>query len=342
MMIVLDDSFTRRGLLTTSVAVTLGLAGCAETESSSTPTDTAAEDTATATEVVQTTPRPDTQTAQSTFTPETVVSVSGERVPENLAFDADGNLYFGITAGEVRRLSSNRINETGLTLADTERLATMPGAVGVEVGLDGTIYVAVATQDNNAGVWTVQPGGEVSQLVEIGGFPNDILFDVDRSRILVTESSGGVVHTVGTDGLRERWLDDDRLSTESFGANGITRTADGTVYVAVTQAGETGRLIEVPVRSDGSASEANTIVESEAILGADGITARDGDIYVAANRQNRVVRVDPGGTTETIATADDGLVFPSDVLFAPNSNDLFICNFATQSPNDGAILRGQV
>lgn len=335
-----EDSFTRRGMLASGVAVSLGLAGCAGTESTSTPTDTAAEDTATDPDTATPTEaETETPTTTRALGVETVVSIPGERVPENLAFDADGNLYFGLTAGEVRRLSSDRAGETGLTVENTEQIATMPGAIGVEVGPDGTVYVAVATQDDNAGVWVAPSDGEASQLVGISGFPNDILFDADRDRMLVTESSGGVVYTVGTDGSRETWLDDDRLATESFGANGITRSADGTVYVAVTRAGETGRLVEVPVQSDGSAGEVSTRLESEAIFGADGITARDDDIYVAANSQNRVVRVDAGGATEPVATADDGLVFPSDVLFAPESDDLFICNFANQSPEDGAILR---
>lgn len=314
--------------------MTLGVAGCAGTDSSSTPTESSTGTTATATAT-----RTDTPTTTPTPGVETVVSIPGERVPENLAFDTDGNLYLGITAGEVRRLSSDRTGETGLTIEDTEQVATLPGAIGVEVGPDGTVYVAVATQDDNAGVWAVPAGGEASQLVGISGFPNDILFDADQDRMLVTESSGGVVYSVGTDGARETWLDDDRLATESFGANGITRDADGTVYVAVTRAGETGRLIEVPVQSDGSAGDANTLLDSEAVFGADGITTRDGAIYVAANSQNRVVRVDGQGATETVATGDDGLVFPSDVLFAPDSDDLFICNFANQSPQDGAVLR---
>jgi sugar lactone lactonase YvrE len=330
-------------MLASSVVVTLGLAGCAGTGSTPTSTNTAAEDTATETRTATPTDtEAQTPTTTSTLGVETVVSIPGERVPENLAFDANGNLYFGITAGEVRRLPSGRIGETGLTIEETEQVATLPGAIGVEVGPDGTVYVAVATQDDNAGVWAAPSDNEASQLVRISGFPNDILFDADRDRMLVTESSGGVVYSVGTGGSRETWLDDDRLATESFGANGITRRADGTVYVAVTRAGETGRLIEVPVQSDGSAGEANTFLESEAIFGADGTTARDGNIYVAANSQNRVVRVDAEGATETVATADDGLVFPSDVLFAPDSDDLFVCNFANQSPEDGAVIRTRV
>ena len=297
-------------MLASSVATTVGLAGCIGSEPSTDETNV-----------------------------ETVVSISGERVPENMAFDADGNLYFGITAGEVRRLSADRTGETDLTIDDTEQVATLPGAVGVEVSPDGAIYVAVASQDESAGVWMVPPDGAASQLASISGFPNDILFDSNRDRMLVTESSGGVVYSIGTDGSRETWLDDGRLATESFGANGITRGSDGTVYIAVTRAGEMGRLIEVQIEASGDPVEATTLVESEAIFGADGITAYNGDILVAANSQNRVVRVNSAAETETIADGDDGLVFPSDVLVGPDSEELFICNFANESPEDGGILR---
>ena len=297
-------------MLASSVATTVGLAGCIGSEPSTDETNV-----------------------------ETVVSISGERVPENMAFDADGNLYFGITAGEVRRLSADRTGETDLTIDDTEQVATLPGAVGVEVSPDGAIYVAVASQDESAGVWMVPPDGAASQLASISGFPNDILFDSNRDRMLVTESSGGVVYSIGTDGSRETWLDDGRLATESFGANGITRGSDGTVYIAVTRAGEMGRLIEVQIGPSGNPVEATTLVESEAIFGADGITAYKGDILAAANSQNRVVRVNSAAETETIADGDDGLVFPSDVLVGPGSEELFICNFANESPEDGGILR---
>jgi len=297
-------------MLAGSVAVTVGLAGCIGSEPSTDET------------IV-----------------ETVVSIPGERVPENMAFDSDGNLYFGITAGEVRRLPADQTGETDLSIEDTEQVATLPGAIGVEASPDGTLYVAVASQDDSAGVWMVPPDGTARQLTSISGFPNDILFQPEHDRMLVTESSGGIVYSVGTDGSRETWLDDDRLATESFGANGITQGSDGTIYIAVTRANEMGRLIEVPIDPAGSPGEATTFLESEAIFGADGITAYDGDVLVAANSQNRVVRVTSAAETETIAGGDDGLVFPSDVLVAPDSEELFICNFANDSPEDGAILR---
>lgn len=77
-----------------------------------------------------------------------VVSMPGDLVPENLAFDGDGDLYFGITAGQVRRLPADRTGETGLTLEDTRRVAALPGSViGVESDVafdptgDGDLFV---------------------------------------------------------------------------------------------------------------------------------------------------------------------------------------------------------
>jgi len=343
-------TWTRRRLLATGAAGALGsLAGCGQSDSSSTETDTtratdAPTETPTATSTSTEAP---TATETATETPtdgvvETLLSIPGERVPENMAFDTEGNFYFGITAGEVRRLDADQTGATGLTLDETEQLATLPGAIGVETAPDGTVYVAVATQDDRSGIWTVSPDGGASQLVTISGFPNDILFDGDRDRLLVTESMNGLVYAVGTDGSRRTWVDDDRLDTESFGANGLTRDGQGDVYVAVTRApDQTGRILQIPVATDGSAGAASLFFEGETVFGADGITARDDDIYVAANSQNRVLRVSPDGTTTTIATGDDGLVFPSDVLFGPGemTEALFICNFANQSPDDGAILR---
>lgn len=338
------DPLTRRTMLAVGATALAGLAGCggqSDATETEPPTD---QPTATATPATETsTPAEATGTSTPAATAvETLVSVPGERVPENLAFDADGNLLFGITAGEVRRLPRERLGETGLTLDDAEQVATLPGAIGVEAGLD-SIYVAVP--GDQSGVWRVPPDGDPARLGAIDGFPNDVVFDAERDRVLVTESQNGTVSSVSMDGTVETWLDDDRLDTEGFGANGLTVDSEGTVYVAVTQApNETGRLLEVPMREDGSAGEATTFFAGGEIFGADGITARGEEIYVAVNRQNRVVTVSPDGGVETIADADDGLVFPSDVLFGAGeyADTLFVCNFANQTPEQGAILRTRV
>lgn len=276
-----------------------------------------------------------------------LVTIPGEKVPENLAFDADGNLYFGITAGEVRRLPADQTDETGLTLDDTEQVATLPGSViGVEVGPDGTLYTAVVREEKPSGVWQTPTDGDSEQIAQIDGFPNDVLLDEERSRLLVSESSGGTVHAVGLDGSASVWLEDDKLDTEGFGANGLTVGPDGDVFVAVTQAPEeTGRIVRVPVNDDGSAGDATMYAEDGNLFGADGLTTRGQQLYVAVNQQNTVVRITPSQEIESVATEEDGLVFPSDVLFGTTEerrDDLFICNFANETPEKAGILRTRV
>jgi sugar lactone lactonase YvrE len=282
---------------------------------------------------------------------ERVVAVPGDPVPENLALDWDGTLYFGITAGEVWEVTNAQTQETGLTPADLTRVAELPGSVvGVEVVPCGSIYVASSSEEGT-GVWEVPRDGHAPfPLASVSGFPNDVLYDPDFDRLLVTESFDGAVYEVSLsadDPEAELWFEDDTLETESFGANGLAFGRDGSVFVAVTRAvddegRDVGRLVRLPVETDGTAGAAETYVESPEIFGADGVTTDGADVYVTANSQNRVVRVTPDRHVEVVATADDGLVFPSDVLFGVTPrqrSDLFVCNFANDSPDDGAILR---
>lgn len=302
-----------------------------------------------------------TASAQSSV--ETVVEIpSEERVPENLAIDSEGTLYFGITAGEVWQLTADETQQTGLSLNDVTQIATLPGSViGVEVTPDGSLYVA-SQADTGTGVWQVpQDGSDPALFATITPknqeevFPNDILYDDEYQRLLVTESFNGHVYEVpleatDPDSAASVWLGADTLDTASFGANGLTFGPNGAVYVAVTRAtndeGEdVGRLVRVPVADDGSAISARPYLESPAIFGADGITTRNQHVYVAANSLNEVVRVTPDKQTTTIASSDEGLVFPSDVVFGTaeqQQDDLFICNFANENPTEGAILRTTV
>lgn len=283
---------------------------------------------------------------------ETVVDIPGEPVPENFAIDRDGTLYFGITRGELRKLTAAQTQETGLSLDDTEQVATLPGsAIGVEFVPDDALYVA-SQADEGTGVWRVPTdGGGPELFATVERFPNDVLHDPFHDRLLVTESFGGVVYEVPLDAddpaiAASVWTDDDRLATESFGANGLT-FGTGSVFIAVTRAtndvGEdVGRLVQVPIGSGGDAGEATTYFESDAIYGADGITSFGPNLYVAANARNEVVRLNPGKNLTVIADGDDGLVFPSDVVLGRTRRqrgDLFVCNFANETPEEGAILR---
>lgn len=317
-----------------------------------------ATDTATATET-QTDAETETGTETSGL-PE-VLAMPGEENPENLAVDADGRLYFGVmadAAGEVRRLSAEQTQETGLALDDATLVARLPGpVVGVEHAAGGTVYVTSLAGDET-GVWSVPQDGTDPALLaampgpQSGGFPNDLVHDESGERLLVTDSFAGEVREVpvGADDpgtAASVWLADDRLASEEFGANGLSLAADGALYVAVTAAtdagGESaGRVLRVRVGDDGSAGDAEVFFEGPAILGADGLATREGEVYVAANQRNEVVGVSGSGETTVLADREDGLRFPSDLVFgttAAQSGQAFVCNFANPAPEEAGIRR---
>ncbi|MFC4359519.1 SMP-30/gluconolactonase/LRE family protein [Halobium salinum] len=298
-------------------------------------------------------------------TVEELLSVPDELVPENIGFDAEGNLYFGITAGQLRRLPADLTDETGLTLDDADLVTDeLPGAAGVEVGPNGDegedggpVYVAGGSSGL---VFAVTPDGDVTELARLveqgSGFVNDVVVDADHDRLLVTESFAGTVYEVPLDdgddeadgdGGASVFVQSPLLDTATFGANGPAIGPGGDLFVAVTRVGEqdaggTGRIVRVPVcRKDGHAGDPSVYVEDEELFGADGLTARGEELYVAVNSQNKVTRVTADRELETVVEGDP-LVFPSEAVFGTKPGqrcDLFVCNFANQTPEAAGILR---
>ena len=267
---------------------------------------------------------------------------TGRPVPENIAFSDDGDLYVGIIDGSVRRLDADRTDESDLGVDATTQVATYPGGVAGVAVADETLYTAV---NGNAGsVYSLDLSGDdaptevATPLSDGRGFVNDIYVDGDR--LLVTESFRGRVYEVplGGDGGASVWTADGLLDTKSFGANGITRI-DRTVYVAVTRAGNAGRIVSIPVRNDGTAGTAETYVEDESLFGADGLTARGQQLYVAVNSRDRVARVTRSQKPQTVAEGAP-LSFPSEVAFDPtNPGTAFICNFSPGDADAAGVLR---
>lgn len=266
---------------------------------------------------------------------------TGEPVPENLAFDASGDLYLGITGGSVRRLPADLTDETGLGIDATTEVATYPGGVAGVVVAGGTLYAAVNGDAGSVYELDLGSGGDPTELATLlpdgNGFVNDLVPDGDR--LLVTESFGGAVYEVPRDGgVPTVWVQDDLLDTASFGANGITRIGDD-VFVAVTRAGDVGRVVRVPVDADGDAGPPETYVEGEDLFGADGLTARGPQLYVAVNSANRITRVTPSGRLRTVVDGDP-LSFPSEAVFDPTARGkLFVCNFSPGAPDEAGVVR---
>ncbi|HRI69623.1 MAG TPA: hypothetical protein PK156_35570 [Polyangium sp.] len=257
-------------------------------------------------------------------------------LPEGVAVGPDGDIYVTLAGtGELRHL--DRQTYTGGTLASFDV------GFGFLLGMafnGPDLYVALASfVDATSGVWRVYPNGSKTRVVAFGGseFPNDLTFD-KAGNMYVTESISGSVYKIpaGTTS-RELWIQDPLLFgdvTQSpvpfpIGANGLAYDDEtDTLLVANSQS---PRIVEIEDVC-GYAGAVNVLAEGEHLRGADGISIdKNGDVVVVSNFYSTIYRVDrASGAAEALATASNGLVFPSTVAFGQHGRDkrsLFIANF---------------
>lgn len=256
--------------------------------------------------------------------------------PEGVAVAPDGDIYVTLAGtGELRHLDRHTYAGNTLTSFD-------PG-FGFLLGMafDGPdLYVALASfVDTTSGVWRVYPDGSKTRVVAFSGseFPNDITFD-RAGNMYITESISGSVYKVSAGSTsRELWIQDPLLFGDPLhspvpfpiGANGLAYDDEtGTLLVANSQ---NPRIIEIE-DAGGFAGAVNILAEGEELYGADGISIdNNGDVVVVSNAHSTVYRVDRStGDAEVLATAADGLAFPSTAAFGqhgPDKHSLFIANF---------------
>lgn len=220
--------------------------------------------------------------------------------------------------------------ETVTSSGSTQTFAALGAAsntftLGITSNTQGDVYVGVgaaavvggapasATPVAPApGVYVVPGDGGAPVSFSLGSnaspamrFPNGLAF---LGSDLFVADSEGIVYKVDATGAAAVWSHDPSLAPSqpacagvvplAIGANGIA--SDGAnVYVTNTNY---GRVLAIPIAADGSAGAVRTIAEDCATLaGADGIAIdHDGSFLVAINAQNRIARVQPGGSLDVV------------------------------------------
>ena len=274
----------------------------------------------------------------------TVVSfdASQGQLPEGVAVTDRGAIYVGFApTGEIVKVHLD---------GTISHVATLPKGDGFLVGLAldarGRLFAAVASLDKAThGIWRVHRNGAAERVAALptDTFPNAIAFR--NGAMFVTDSFGGAVWRI-RDGRARVWVQDDVLlgdvSTDlPIGANGLAFLGRY-LYVANSQK---GRIVRVPVERGGAAGAPVVLVEDDRIVGADGIEFDvRGNLYVAVNEQDTLVRIGPSGGIETLATRADGLDFPATPAFGerrPHRTDLYLANFALdldRHPNPALLV----
>ena len=259
--------------------------------------------------------------------------------PEGIAITENGDIYVSLAfVGDIVELRKD---------GSTRLITTLNVGNGFLVGLAldgrGIIYAALASFDENAGVWRVDPRTGTAKLFaplpfdSLKGVFNALAFD-RHGNLYVTDSTGGLVYRVDCKGRAEVWSDSTLLRGRSdpdpanvFGANGIV-VLRGKVYVAITDANV---VVEIPIRPDGSAGPARDWVQDDSLAGADGLAADVlGNLYVVSNWLNTVVRVSPDRRLKTVVAG--GLDAPASIAFGRGREwrYLYITNFSWETGID--------
>jgi hypothetical protein len=266
-------------------------------------------------------------------------------LPEGVA-TKDGTAYVGFAPlGEVVKVD--------LHTGERARFAKLPKPVpnkgfmtGLSFGGDGSLYAALVSFDPS-----VQPG--IYKIPATGGpgvlfakdahmvFPNGLVFDAGGA-LLVTDSAAGAVYKIAPSGAVTTWASTPLLAGDPaacggsgngfpIGANGIA-ARDGAYYVTNT---DRGSVIRIAIKADGTAGAPEIAAgpDCAALAGADGLTVdARGDLVVAVNRQNKVVRLPKSGAIEILA-ANGVMDFPASVAW--DNATMITTNFALVNASTG-------
>jgi sugar lactone lactonase YvrE len=264
-------------------------------------------------------------------------ATAGIRI-EGLASDSQGRLY-------TSDLDSRRLWRYTPSTNQLETLGTMPRqGSGMAFDSQGNLYLAsgdVVMRINASAIAGAEldVSGVVTYATGVPG-ANGLAFGPD-GRLFVSGGNTGNIYVVSTNGITSTWASGFTSDREAqrISTNGLAFGPDGMLYSSNTG---TGAIDRIPVNADGSAGAPQRWVTNELLIGADGITfASNGDLYVAANERNAIVRVSSDGTVTDVASngADGPLEFPASPAFSGDS--LYVSNFdierGANAPNTGGI-----
>jgi sugar lactone lactonase YvrE len=268
-------------------------------------------------------------------------SATGIRT-EGLVSDKDGRLYTSDTA-------SRRLWRYTPSTNQLETLGTLPrSASGMAFDSSGNLYMAsgdVILKINASALTgtTLDASGVMTFATGVTG-ANGLAFDT-LGRLYASGGATGRIYLIASDGMTSTWASGftSTRTEQQISTNGLAFGPDGKLYSSNTGSGAIDRI---PLNADGTSGAVEHWVTNPLLLGADGITfASNGDLYVAANERNAIVRVSQDSTvTEVASNGNSGpLEFPASPAFSGNA--LYASNFdierganAPAAPGVGASI----
>lgn len=279
------------------------------------------------------------------------------QLPEGVSIN-NGGVYVGFgPIGQIVKITTK--NQTIAPYGSWPKIPTNQGfLIGLTFDDKGYLYAGIGSfsKEFQPGIYRLAPGeynGNATLFATHPNmtFPNGLVFDKQRERLIVTDSSNGALFTVqNQNGTVREWLKDPLLQgNRSFcppsvldldvGANGVVLDDSNNatiVYVANT---DTASIFQIPITKDGSAGKPEIFVGPDCanLNGADGMVLdkNDGSLLVAINKQNKIVNVSMNKTITTLASGGI-LDFPASPAISDDKAEdpcavLYITNFAFAS-----------
>jgi sugar lactone lactonase YvrE len=219
-------------------------------------------------------------------------------------------------------------------------------STGLAFDKQGNLYAALAsfTPDVTTGIYRIPPGGGDAVLFASDPamqFPNDLKFDREGN-LFVSDSLAASIFRIDAIGKVEAWIEDNLLvGDRSFcgeakldfdlGVNGFAITDDGTIYAVL---GDRASIVKIPkLGNKAGAVSAIAGPDCKILDGADGLVADSiGNLYVAANRSNSLVKVSQDGKLSVLEKGSV-LDFPASVALinVDGKESLLVTNFGLLS-----------
>ena len=250
-------------------------------------------------------------------------SASGIRI-EGLVADKNGRLY-------TADLDSRRFYRVTPETGAVEVLGTLPrSASGMAFDSADNLYMAsgdviLRVPAGQLTGTTVDPASVQTFAQNVPG-ANGLAFD-GAGNLYVSGGNTGNIYLVSPAGavnIFASGFTSDRQE-QRISTNGLAFGPDGKLYSANTGSGAIDRITLKP---EGGVQTVERFVTSPLLLGADGITfAANGDLYVAANERNAIVKVTAAGQVSDVASNGNTgpLEFPASPAFSGNA--LYASNF---------------
>lgn len=258
------------------------------------------------------------------------------RAPQAVTLDSANNLYIADTTNHrIRKVSSGTITTlTGTGSAGyggdggVATIGQISSPAGIAVGSTGNVYIGdtgnLRVRKISGGLITTfagtgsatygGDGGPVSnaqftnpQLAVFDGAGNIYLSDSGSHRIRKVSAAGIVTTVVGTGVAGYSGDNGPATSAQLNTPLGINLDAAGNLYIAdgnnnrVRKVDSSGTITTFAGDGTGSFGGDNGPATSAQIFGPFGVLADQGNIYIADTGNNRIRKVDAGGSITTIA-----------------------------------------